>query len=270
MSRIRQRIAKLLPVLILSTLTVAGQAQVKVVDMIPNSRSGETQQDSEPNLAVNPANPQQVVGTAFTPDPLSGPNAPIYLSVNGGDIWVLNSILPGNSTVSGTGDVTLRFGGTSNDLYIGDLRGGAGLRLNILRTANFAAPGLATVLVDRAGAGVDQPYVQATTVPGAGGPDRVYVGNNDFNAAGGRTATIDVSLDGLLAAPPPPANFLSRRIEARATSGQDGPPIRPFYHPDGTVYAVFYGWRTFVGGVATTDLVVVRDDNWAAGVIQFA
>ncbi|HSS75717.1 MAG TPA: sialidase family protein [Thermoanaerobaculia bacterium] len=267
MSRIRQHIAKLLPVLILSTFTVAGQAQVKIVNMIPNSRSGETQQDSEPNLAVNPANPQQVAGSAFTPDPLSGPNAPIYVSVNAGDIWVLNSILPGNSALTGTGDVTLRFGGTSNNLYVGDLRGGAGLRLNILRTANFTAPGLMTVLVDRNN--VDQPYVQATTVPG-GGPDRVYVGNNDFGAVGGRTATVDVSLDGLLAAPPPPSNFVARRIETRATSGQDGPPIRPAFHSDGTIYAVFYGWRAFTGVMATTDLVVVRDDNWAAGATQFA
>ncbi len=268
MSRIRQHIAKLLSVLILSTFTVAGQAQVTVVNIIPNSRSGETQQDSEPNVAVNPANPQQVAGSAFTPDPLSGPNAPIYVSINGGSTWVLNSILPGNSTLTGTGDLTLRFGGTSSNLYAGDLRGGSGLRLNILRTANFAAPGLMTVLVDRSGVGVDQPYVQATTVPG--GPDRVYVGNNDFNAPGGRTATIDVSLDGLAAVPPPPSNFVSRRIETRATSGQDGPPIRPAFHSDGTIYAAFYGWRAFNGVMATTDLVVVRDDNWAAGATQFA
>lgn len=268
MSRIRQPLAKLLSVLILAAITAAGQAQVKVVNIVPNSRSGETQQDSEPNLAVNPANPQQIAGSAFTPDPLSGPNAPIYVSINGGDTWALNSILPGNSTFSGTGDLTLRFGGTSNHLYAGDLRGGAGLRMNILRTPNFTAPGLMTVLVDRNS--VDQPYIQAVTVPGPGGPDRVYVGNNDFNAVGGRTATIDVSLNGLLATPPPPSNFVARRIETRATSGQDGPPIRPIVHPDGTVYAVFYGWRAFNGSMATTDLVVVRDDNWAAGATQFA
>jgi hypothetical protein len=264
------RFSKLLPALALSAFAAAGQAQVTVVNMTPNSLSGETHQDSEPNLAVNPANPLQIAGSAFTPDPLNT-NAPIYVSTNGGTTWVLNAILPGNSAVSGTGDVTLRFGGTSNNLYIGDLRGGSGLRLNILRKANFAAAGLATVLVDRTGAGVDQPYTQATTVLGGNGvgKDRVYVGNNDFNAGAGRTATVDVSLDGLAATPPPPANFNARRIEVRATSGQDGPPIRPIYHPDGTVYTVFYGWRAFVGGVATTDLVVVRDDNWAAGLTQF-
>jgi hypothetical protein len=265
MSRIWQRIAKLLPALVLSAFATDGQAQVKIVNMIPNSRSGETQQDSEPNLAVNPANPQQIAGSAFTPDPLNGPNAPIYVSTNSGDIWVLNSILPGNSTFSGSGDVTLRFGGTSNNLYAGELRGGSSLRLNILRTSNFTAPGAMTVLVDRNS--VDQPYIQATTVPG--GPDRVYVGNNDFGAAGGRTATVDVSLNGLLATPPPPSNFVARRIEARNTVSQDGPPIRPIFHSDGTVYAAFFGWRAVSGNIYTSDVVVVRDDNWAAGATQF-
>ena len=41
-------------------------AQVTVVNMIPLAQSGETNQDSEPNLAVNPANPLQVAGSAFT------------------------------------------------------------------------------------------------------------------------------------------------------------------------------------------------------------
>jgi hypothetical protein len=267
MSRTWHRIAKLLPALALSAFAAAGQAQVKVVNMTPNARSGETQQDSEPNLAVNPANPSQIAGSAFTPDPLNT-NAPIYVSTNSGDTWVLNSILPGNSTLSGTNDITLRFGGTSNNLYAGILRGD-NVHLNILRTASFTASGQMTILVDRTGArGPDQPYVQATTVPG--GPDRVYVGYNDLDAAGGRTATVDVSLDGLAAAPPSPANFNSRRIEVRATSGQDGPPIRPIFHSDGTVYAAFFGWRAFNGSIATADLVVMRDDNWTAGTTQFA
>jgi len=37
-----------------------------IVNIIPNFLSGETNQDSEPSLAVNPANPLQIAASAFT------------------------------------------------------------------------------------------------------------------------------------------------------------------------------------------------------------
>ncbi len=236
-----------------------------VVNMIPNVFSGETNQDSEPNLAFDPADPSRIAASAFTPDPLGGANAPIFASVNAGQTWTLNNIVPSTAGAA-TGDITLAFG-HGGRLYSGILRRPGGLRLNILRSTNFTAPTVMTVLVDRTGNGVDQPYVEAARVyRGADtGRDRVYVGNNDFNAASGRTATIDVSLDGAAATPPVPANFVARRIEPRATSGQDLPPIRPAVHIDGTVYGAYIGRRA--GGVS--DIVVVRDNNGAAGATQF-
>src|SRR6266571_3804497 len=89
-------------------------AQVKVINIIPKSLSDETNNDSEPNLAVNPANPLQIAASAFTPDPLGGNTAPIFISVDGGRTWAINSILPSQIR---TADVTLRFGSTSNVLY---------------------------------------------------------------------------------------------------------------------------------------------------------
>ena len=236
-----------------------------VVNMIPNIFSGESNQDSEPNLAIDPADPRRIAGSAFTPDPLGGANAPIFVSTDGGSTWTLNNIVPSQAAAA-TGDITLAFGHQGR-LYSGILRRPGGLRLNILRTNDFTSPTAMTVLVDRTGSGVDQPYVEAARVfRGAGaGLDRVFVGNNDFNGAAGRTATVDVSLDGAAAVPPPPANFVARRIEPRATSGQDLPPIRPAVHIDGTVYAAYFGRRA--GG---SDVVVVRDDDWAAGGTQFA
>ena len=87
---------------------------IRVVNMIPRSLSGETNQDSEPNLAVNPAYWLQMAASAFTPNPAGGATAPIYISTDGGSTWLLNPILP--SAVE-TADITLRFGTWSNDLY---------------------------------------------------------------------------------------------------------------------------------------------------------
>src|SRR5438093_1011833 len=102
--------------------------------MIPRSLSGETNQDSEPSVAVNPANPLQIVATAFTPNPTGSGQAPVFVSNDGGNAWVLNFIVP--SQVQ-TADITVAFGGASNKLYAGIISmpivGGIP-RVNILRT----------------------------------------------------------------------------------------------------------------------------------------
>src|SRR5580704_16336317 len=148
---------------------------ISVVNMIPRSLSGETNQDSEPNLAVNPNNPSQMVGTAFTPNPSGGVLAPIYVSSNGGTTWTLNPIVPGATAGFPTGDITMKFGGTSNVLYGGILRADT-LALNILRTASYTSATPMTILVSRGSE--DQPWVQATTATAvSGSPDRVYIGN---------------------------------------------------------------------------------------------
>ena len=238
---------------------------ITIVNIIPKSLSNETHQDSEPNLTINPARPRQLCATAFTPNPAGGPNAPIYVSSDGGATWSLNAIVPGGSSTFGTGDITVRFATSSSELYAGDLRGDGYLLLNALRTNAFLTPTTMSVLESRGN--IDQPWVQAATV-GTGpdtGKDRLYVGNNDFSAPNRQTATIDQSLNALAAAPA----FTSVRVEKRATAGQDGPQVRMTVHPDGTVYAGFYGWRSFANGKITSDVVVVRDDAWGTGASPF-
>jgi hypothetical protein len=235
--------------------------------MIPKSLSGEEHQDSEPTIAVNPANPLQIVGTAFTPDPAKGSYAPIYISNDGGNTWTLNSIVPGADRTTGTGDITVQFSQTNNVLYAGILRGDSRTtRLNILRTKNWAGGAPMEILVDRNN--VDQPYVQVSTpTKGADkGKDRVYVGNNDLNATG--SATIDQSLNAGSATP----SFKSIRIESRTAASQDGPPVRPSIHPDGTAYAIYHSWRTYNDstGEGAADIVVVRDDKGGNSPKSFA
>jgi hypothetical protein len=234
---------------------------LRVVNMIPAALSGETSQDSEPNLAVDPQNPQRMVATAFTRDPLGGPRAPVFLSTDGGQTWQLRSIVPGGAS---TADISVAFGDTGGALFAGILRAD-NLHLNILRTADPSNATVMTVLVDRDDE--DQPWVAAATV---GGRDRVFVGHNDFNVAPA-TASVESSLDARTANPP--AGFVTRRVERRNTSGQDGPPVRTATHPDGTAYAAFHRWRTATntgsGVDVTMDVMVVRGDSSAAVIGSF-
>jgi len=87
----------------------------RLVNLIPPALSGEANQDSEPNIAVNPANTNQMVATAFTPDPLQGPNAPIYVSSDGGQTWALRTVVPGDGP-AGTGDISVGFASGSGIL----------------------------------------------------------------------------------------------------------------------------------------------------------
>jgi hypothetical protein len=273
----RTRLLQGIALIAIALLSMAGvgtvcHAQVLVVNMTPNSQSNEVGNDAEPNLAVNPANPSQIAATAFTPCPTAGSNAPIYVSVDGGNTWNLNCIVPGGNSVFGTGDITIRFPDTSGVLYAGDLRGDSFLEMNILRTSDFTSLTPMTVLEDRFSE--DQPYIEAAVVPsGPGaGNDRVYVGNNDFSST--QTATVDLSLNA--ATPPPPAGFGPHGVETRVTCGQDGPPTRPAVHANGTIYAAFFRWVSGATGCGfgittiTADVVVVRDDNWGSGATPFS
>ena len=241
---------------------------MRLVNMIPSGLSGETWQDSEPSIAVNPANPKQIVGGAFTPDPLGRDVAPIYVSNDGGLTWLLNSIVPSQLGRGDTGDITVAFSDSSNTLYAGILRRPAPqgqTRLNILRTKNAFDFNSMSVLSDRLQA--DQPYIQVITTRTAAGNkrDRVYVGVNDFAKPG--TSTVDVSLDGAVGT----GNFKSIGVEKSGKPGQNGPQVRPAVHADKTVYLAFNRWLAETGIwqnntlVITADVIVVRDDNGGSG-----
>jgi hypothetical protein len=87
--------------------------KITIVNMIQASLSGETNHDTEPNIAVNPANVQQIAGTAFSPDPMGGSQGPVYRSTSEGNTWDESDFL-----ATQTVDQTLRFAGNSNRLYV--------------------------------------------------------------------------------------------------------------------------------------------------------
>lgn len=241
---------------------VPAHAQIWVVNMIPNSLSNETGQDSEGNLAVDPAHLMRIAGTAFTTDP-SGPanTAPIYVSTDGGFHWTLNPILPSPGQ---TNDSSIRFSSTDGVLYSGILTLAGSGDMLVLRTTDFTSNTVMTQIDDVPGP--DQPFIQAATV-GSGpdaGKDRVYVGNN------AASATVTFSLDASIAAPAS-TNLV---IDNQSGVAFDAPSIRPAIHLDGTIYAAFMRWNTAsvnASGetIGNVDVVVVRDDNWGTGANPF-
>ncbi len=244
----------------------------KVVNMIPNAQSNETNFDSETNIAVNPASPANIVGSAFTRNPTGATNrAPIFVSSNGGTTWALNNIVPSGNGM--TGDISLGFGATSGTLYSGILRGGSSLRIMMLRTPTPGANTLMTTLADRSAIAGDQPYVSATTVADASSTprDRVFSGDNLFgnrlgSGGNGRTAEVMVSND---AAATPFGGFTNLIVEARNTAQQDMPATRMAIHNSGVVYGVFYSWQNGNSSPFGCDVVVVRDDNFATNANPF-
>ncbi len=263
---------KILLLLFFLSAAIAGAQTITVVNMIPNALSNETNQDSEPHLSVNPNNPLQVIGSAFTPNPTGATaTAPIFISQDGGDTWVINNIVPSSNGM--TGDITVGLS-RNNVLYSGILFGGGGLQMRILRSNTYLAPGTMDNLLTRNN--IDQPYVVTNTPLGGGAQqnnDHLYVGNNDFNAASGRSASIEQSLNAATA--PAPANLNTIRLEVRTTAGQDGPPIRTAAHPNGTVYATFDRFESFTSTgpnswlIDPFDVIVVRDDNWGLGATPY-
>jgi len=82
---------------------------IQVVNMVPQSLSGDTNFDSEPSVTVDPSDPQRIVGTAFRPDTAAGSTTgPYFFSADGGATWALNSVIPGGTSTFGQKDISVR------------------------------------------------------------------------------------------------------------------------------------------------------------------
>src|SRR5437763_127744 len=171
----------------------AALTQVKLVDLIPASLSGETNQDSEPFLAVQTANPQVMVASAFTPNPVSSSsNAPIYVSEDGGNSWILNAITP---VPRMTCDITHAMPTGENhprgDLHAGTLACAASITLDESESNDVSSSAVMNVQSTRSN--VDQPFVRALAVSKT---NHTNWGVNDSNQPRGSTPTRAASPSG--------------------------------------------------------------------------
>lgn len=239
------------------------ERRVRVVNMIPKSLSAETNNDSEPQLTVNPENPRGIIGTAFTPPPGGGPNAPLFVSFDGGHNWTLDLVIPPLGGPQDVRDQSVRFGGGSA-VYAGVLTGPVTWDFEILRGAPYT-PGvvLQQLVQNTTPSAIDQPYVATTH---SQGKDRVFVGNNDATSGPWR-GSVEHSADARTAAPP--AGFAQYALDKRLPFIRELPPIRTAPHHDGTIYVAYLSVRSFQPSDALVDVVVGRDDNLATSATPF-
>jgi hypothetical protein len=235
---------------------------VRVVNVIPNSHSNETNQDSEPSIAVGSGDPSNVVITAFTPVDVGSTGGPTFWSNDGGQTWNLNFDIPGGASR----DQTVAYAAGGSELYGATLRGDAPgtTTLAVFRTPDPTVTGVLTALDKRTN--IDQPWIEARIV-GSGndvGKDRVYLGYNNDGASDRKSATVDTCLDARAANPA----FTPVVLETRSVGSGllDGYAIRPVSHADGTIYVAYERWTAgSFGSNITTDIIVARDDDWASG-----
>jgi hypothetical protein len=166
------RLAVPASILILAAIAPSAHAADRLVNMIPAGRSGETNQDAEPTLAVDPADFARMAGASFTWDNLTGgpmvtATAPIFVSTDRGLTWTMANIVPSKLGSSfPTGDITLSFSSTASGatahptswLYGGILSSaGTGRPLVVLRAQDPYSTALMATLDTRTG-NVDQPH----------------------------------------------------------------------------------------------------------------
>jgi hypothetical protein len=227
-----------------------------VVNMIPESMSGESSRDSEVNVSVSGADANLIVATALTPGQTK---SPLYMSTDGGLTWSLKYVVPPVSMTH----VTARFAGASPHVYTAVLAGWE--NMTVLRGTPPFSAGL-TQLASRLWE--EQPYVEAARPLHGGAPvagrDKVFVGHNLVDGSTPRTASLEIFQNA--AASP---GHIRRSLDGGAGVGRDGPSVRAALHSRGVVYACFFRYTDVVGSTATRDVVVVRDDNWGAGSSPF-
>jgi len=241
-----------------------------LVNMIPRTLSAETEQESQPFLAVRPDQKLMVGAAYYFGHSNEEDTSSLYLSTDNGLTWGLTSIVP-YQTIS---NQTYCFSGTGSKLYgavMGQTRGvepGFPAGVTVIETddptANERMQVISTLSSGRQFA--DEPFIQARSFK----EDRIYVGQNYFGSelGTGKTASVRVSADG-------GKTFRLLGVEARTTAGQDAPSVRPSIANDGTLYVAFMRWTKMEGfstagtEQATGDVVVTRDDEGAIGQTPF-
>src|SRR5436190_8171069 len=217
---------------------------IKIIDVIPSGDSGETAQDSEPSIAVNPLNTDQIIAGSFST------STSFFLTLDGGTTWShYDDLTTTDKTLAWKTDGSLIYAVTmtlNSDLstYVGSVA-----------VEDFGSP--INTYAPASPDYLDQPWVRA-------GPlNHLYVAYNNLNNyPAGNTASVNVSADGGLTY----TTTVLDRIGGIV--GQDAPAVRLDVSGSRS-YAIFTRWNTVVeddanGARYGSEVVVVRSDDGGA------
>lgn len=259
-------------------------AFVPVIDVIPNAESWETNQNSEPSIAVSPSNPQNKVIGSF--GSILQRN-PYFTSTDGSgrgwDHFDFNNYGFNDTTVSwspnGPSYAAFMWSQPFVPRWTTEVDVSPNPQVNNPNANTYKTVAGSAMTANNYN--IDQPHI---AVSASGANDQVFVGVNDLNQ------TTNAFMRAYLAAPPQGAGGngrsaavrLSRNAQAQASvwqtvvvetgnpgAGADGPV---YVAAQGNrVYALFSRYNAAVGAAPnsdfTGDLVIVRDD--AAGANGF-
>lgn len=222
-----------------------------LVDVLPKNDSGESTQNSEPSITVDPLDPNQLIVGAF-----GASGASYFKSTDGGITWSDYGSLVSNDKslawkTDGSAALTVSMDENASpntfSTYSGTTAG-----------SSFGAP-----INVFTGSDLDQPWIRT------GPSNHVYVAYNDLSQAGpseggtgnGGTASVLVSTDG-------GNHYTSVTLDRVGDPFQDDPSVRLAVNGN-TAYGVFVRWNSHVDGTASSDrynsqVVVVRSDNGGA------
>lgn len=209
----------------------------------PNLKNFDGFPDSEPSLAINGANSNEIVITGFSSSWIGNGNASVFRSTNGGSTWTKAFSIPPPTGVARSGcpcdqvidfDRSQRFLGTflneaanSGDVYTGSTtNAGSAAAWRWATKPNGVAK-----KTDNPGTNnADQPWLRVTRDPFTATQDNAYVGWDDFS-----TAQLKVSVS---RGANPPSVVATRVIGGFGCCVNPGTRLAPD-HRNGTVYALY-------------------------------
>jgi len=233
----------------------ASDAQVRQVNVATDATDPSNLGDTEPSIAVNPRNPQEVVIVAFSEKWSATQMAPVWKSDDGGLTWrKVRQIPQPQAGLAGPGDQKVAFD-SNGRLHVAELGSGMGGRQDFIFRQTGAADAALTV---GASFGDDQPHLDIdlrTTGTCAG---RLYSPWLNFNVANERSSV---------------ANSANRGVNITSVGAGDNSTFpnrtsRTAIAPNGRVFLIY---KTREGGITAdpnafenAHFRVMRSDNCGA------